>query len=375
MKNKILIFITVLFSFLSGAGLVLFLVNGPLKVENNNTDKTQNTNVSYNSCSNCMSGTMIVNNEGISQSVNKIYDSVVMIDNYQKNKIAGSGSGFVYKKDDDYGYIMTNQHVIEDATKIEVTFTSNTVVEGELLGADEYLDIAVVRVPISSVISIAKIGSTEDLGLGETIFAVGTPVGEEYFNSISGGYISGLNRKVTVSVKSQSDWVQEVIQIDAAINPGNSGGPLVNYNGEVIGVTSLKLVDSSIEGMGFAIKIEDAFKHIEDLENGKKIQRPLLGITNVNATDTYTLKQYGIKLDSDITSGIAVISVVEGSGADKAGLQKGDVIIKLNDDEVTNVAYLKYLLYKYNIGDTIELTYIRDKETKTTTVTLTENTD
>lgn len=375
MKNKILIFITVLFSFLSGAGLVLFLVNGPLKVENDNTDKTQNTNVSYNSCSNCMSGTMIVNNEGISQSVNKIYDSVVMIDNYQKNKIAGSGSGFVYKKDEDYGYIMTNQHVIEDATKIEVTFTSNTVVEGELLGADEYLDIAVVRVPISSVISVAKIGSTEDLGLGETIFAVGTPVGEEYFNSISGGYISGLNRKVTVSVKSQSDWVQEVIQIDAAINPGNSGGPLVNYNGEVIGVTSLKLVDSSIEGMGFAIKIEDAFKHIEDLENGKKIQRPLLGITNVNATDTYTLKQYGIKLDSDITSGIAVISVVEGSGADKAGLQKGDVIIKLNDDEVTNVAYLKYLLYKYNIGDTIELTYIRDKETKTTTVTLTENTD
>lgn len=375
MKNKILIFITVLLSFLSGVGLVLFLVNGPLKVESNNTDNIQNTNVSYNSCSNCMSGTMIVNNEGISQSVNKIYDSVVMIDNYQKNKIAGSGSGFVYKKDNEYGYIMTNQHVIEDATKIEVTFTSDTVVEGELLGSDEYLDIAVVKVPVSAVISVAKIGSTEDLGLGETIFAVGTPVGEEYFNTVSGGYISGLNRKVTVSVKSKSDWVQEVIQIDAAINPGNSGGPLVNYNGEVIGVTSLKLVDSSIEGMGFAIKIEDAFKHIEDLENGIKIQRPLLGITNANATDTYTLKQYGITLDSEITSGIAVISVVEGSGADKAGLKKGDVIIKLNDDEVTNVAYLKYLLYKYNIGDTIELTYIRDKETKTTTVTLTENTD
>lgn len=375
MKNKILIFITVLLSFLSGAGLVFFLVNGPLKVENTNNNYKENTNVSYNSCSNCMSGTMIVNNEGISQSVNKIYDSVVMIDNYQKKKLAGSGSGFVYKKDKDFGYIMTNQHVIEDATKIEVKFTSGTVVEGELLGADEYLDIAVVKVPVSSVISVAKIGSTEELNLGETVFAVGTPVGEEYFNSISGGYISGLNRKVTVSVKSQSDWVQEVVQIDAAINPGNSGGPLVNVNGEVIGVTSLKLVDSSIEGMGFAIKIEDAFKHVEDLEKGNKIQRPLLGITNVNATDSFTLKQYGITIDSEITSGIAVISVVEGSGADKAGLQKGDVIIKLNENEVTNVAYLKYLLYKYNVGDTIELTYIRDKETKTTKVTLTENTD
>lgn len=375
MKNKILIFITVLVSFLSGAGLVLLLVKGPLVNDSNNNGNTTNSNVSYSSCSNCMSGTMVVNNEGLSQSVNKIYDSVVMISNYQKNTLAGSGSGFVYKKDNDYGYIMTNQHVVDDATKLEVTFTSGNVVEGELLGGDEYLDIAVIRVPVSSVISIAQIGSTEDLGLGETVFAVGTPVGEEYFNSVSGGYISGLNRKVTVSVQSTSDWVQEVIQIDVAINPGNSGGPLVNFNGEVIGVTSLKLVDSSIEGMGFAIKIEDAFKHIEDLENGNKIQRPLLGITNVNATDTYTLRQYGIKLDSEIKSGIAVISVVEGSGADKAGLQKGDVIIKLNDDEVTNVAYLKYLLYKYSAGDTIELTYIRDNETKTAEVTLTENTD
>jgi len=369
MKNKILTFFTILISFLSGAGLVFFLVKGQLN-ENN-----VGANISYSSCSNCMSGTMVVNNEGISNSVKKIYDSVVLIESYKKSNLVGSGSGFVYKKEDNYGYIMTNQHVVEGGNSVEITFTSGEKVKGELLGGDNYLDIAVIRVPIEYVISVAKMGETENLELGESVFTVGTPVGKEYFNSITGGYISGLNRKVTVSVDSTSDWVQDVIQIDAAINPGNSGGPLVNFNGEVIGITSLKLVDSSIEGMGFAIKIEDALKHIKDLENSNKIQRPLLGITNTNVTETATLRQYGISLNSKIKSGIVVISVVEGSGADLAGLKKGDVITKINDDEVTNVAYLKYMLYKYNIGDTIKITYIRDNKTKTAEVTLTENTD
>ena len=371
MKKTISTFFTIFISFLAGSAFVFFL----LKTENKVTNPVNGTNISYSSCSNCMSGTMVVNNMGLSQSVNKIYDSVVAISNYQKNTLAGSGSGFVYKKDDKYGYIMTNQHVVEDATKVEVKFTSGVTVEGELLGGDDYLDIAVIRVPVENVISVAKMGSTEKLALGETVFTVGTPVGEEYFNSITGGYISGLDRKVTVSVLSTSDWIQDVIQIDAAINPGNSGGPLVNFNGEVIGVTSLKLVDSSIEGMGFAIKIEDALKHIEDLEKDNKIQRPLLGITNTNVTDTATLRQYGISLSSKIKSGIAIIAVVEGSGADLAGLKKGDVITKINDDEVNDVAYLKYMLYKYSVGDTIKITYIRDNKTKTTEVTLTENTD
>jgi serine protease Do len=268
---------------------------------------------------------------------------------------------------------MTNQHVVDDATGIKILLTSGEEVEGTILGGDEYLDIAVIRIPAEKVISVASIGSTENLKLGEQIFAIGTPVGEEYFNTVTSGYVSGIDRKVTVSVKSNNDWVQEVIQIDASINPGNSGGPLVNYNGEVIGINSMKLVDSSIEGMGFSIKIEDAMKHISTLENGKGISRPLLGITHCNVSDTYTLKRYGITLDSSIDEGIVVISVEDGSGASKAGLKKGDVIVKLNDDDVTDMAYLKYLLYKYNAGDTINLTYIRNSKTKTTKVTLTEN--
>ena len=371
MKNKILIFIIVFVAFISGGGMMYLFVGDPFTTSDTNSLNSTN----YNSCSNCMSGTMVVNNGGITQSVNKIYDAVVMVKNYQKNTLAGSGSGFIYKKDDKYGYIMTNQHVVEDATTVKVTLTSGETIDADLLGGDEYLDIAIVRIPVSKVISVATIGTTENLSLGDTVFTIGTPVGENYFNSVTGGYISGLDRKVTVSVQANSDWVQEVIQIDAAINPGNSGGPLVNFNGEVIGVTSLKLVDSTIEGMGFAIKIEDAMKHVEDLENGKKIERPLLGITHINATETYTLRQYGISLDSDITSGIVVLSVEEGSAADKAGLKKGDVVIGLNNDEVTNTAYLKYLLYKYSVGDEIKITYIRDNETKTATVTLTDAAD
>ena len=203
---------------------------------------------------------------------NKVYDSVVMVKNYKKDTDNGSGSGFVYKKDEKYGYIITNNHVIENATSVSIVNASGEEVEGTILGKDEYLDLAVIRIPSNKVIAVAKMGTSDNLKRGEPVFAIGTPVGETYFNSVTGGYISGIDRKVTVSVETTNDWVQEVIQIDAAINPGNSGGPLFNINGEVIGVTSMKLINSSIEGMGLAIKIDDVVKHIDELEAtiGKK---------------------------------------------------------------------------------------------------------
>lgn len=373
MKNKILTIIAVILAFLAGGELVYIILSNSHTKEEKAVNGTEYS-LNYNSCSNCMSGTMVVENGGITQTVNKVYDSVVMIKTYNKsNKLIGSGSGFVYKKDDNYGYIMTNQHVVDKQDKIVIKFTSGDEETAEYLGGDKYIDIAVLRVPVSSIISIAKIGSSESLQLGETVVAIGTPVSEEYYNSISGGYISGLDRKVTVSVESKQDWVQDVIQIDASINPGNSGGALVNYNGEVIGVPSLKLVDSSVEGMGFAIKIEDAMKHVDKLEKGEKIERPLLGIRHVNANETAVLKQYGVTIDSSIEEGIVILSVVEGTSAEEAGLKVGDVIIKLDNDKVTNSAYLKYLLYKHNVGDTIKLTYIRGKDTKTVEITLTQN--
>ena len=368
MKNRVLITITVILAFLAGGELTYLLFRGDSK----GVISSNESSPIYNSCSNCMSGTMIVENGGIKETVKKIYDAVVMVKNYKKNVYTGSGSGFVYKVDSKYGYILTNQHVVDESTSLKVVTTSNEEFEAELLGGDKYLDVAVLRIPREKVIAVAKIGSSEKVELGDSVVAIGTPVDEEYYNTVTGGYISGLNRKVTVSVDSNNDWVQDVIQIDASMNPGNSGGALVNINGEVIGITSLKLINSSIEGMGFAIKIDDVMKHVDELEAGKSIDRPFIGISYANVTDTVLLARYGVEIDDSIDHGIVVVAITKDSAAEKAKLEPGDVIVKIDNEEVKNVAHLKYLLYKHKIGDTIKLSYIRGTEEKTVDMKLTE---
>ena len=197
-------------------------------------------------------------------------------------------------------------------------------------------------------------------------------MGVAYRGSVTAGILSGKDRMVSVSVSnaSSNDWVMRVLQIDASINPGNSGGPLLNVNGEVIGICSLKLVDDDIEGMGFAIPIEYAMNHVESLEQGQEIEWPVLGISMSNVTDTVTLYRNGILIDSDLTKGAVVVSTTDGSGAANAGLKKGDVIIKLDGNEIKDSAYLRYELYQHQAGDTIEITYIRDNKEHTTQVTL-----
>jgi len=368
----ILILLCFLLSFLLGGGVMYAIINGPyFNIPTENSDNISSS-IKYNSCSNCKSGTMVVENGGISESVSKVYDSVVMINVYKSGTLTGSGSGFIYKKDAKYGYIMTNYHVIDGATSVKIKLTSEEIIDGEILGGDKYMDIAIIRIDKEFVISVAKIGSTNNLKPGETVFAIGTPVGDEYFNSVTGGYISGLNRKIAVTVETKNDWVQDVLQIDVAINPGNSGGPLFNFNGEVIGVTSLKLVNSQIEGMGFAIKIEDAMKHIESFETSKEIDRPMLGISYIDVSQKAALQYYGIKIDSSLEEGVVIVKIEKDSAAQKAGLKNSDVITKVNNDNVSSSAYLRYLLYKYNIGDTIKITYNRNGTTTTTSVKLTD---
>lgn len=367
MRNKIVNFLIILGAILTGSALTYILIANPFTKE----EQAGSLGCQYTACEN----KVIIENNGIASAVDKAYDAVVMIKNYQKNTLAGTGSGFVYKTDKSYGYIMTNYHVIEDASEITITTTKEEDIKAELLGGDEYIDIAVLRIPLKDVVAVAEIASTSDLKLGDFVFTIGTPVGEEYFNSITSGVISGLDRKVTVSINSNSDWIMNVIQVDAAINPGNSGGPLLNANGQVIGVNSLKLSNTSIENMGFSIKIEDAMAHVETFENGQEIQRPMLGISMLNVTDTYSLRGYGITLDKSITYGIVVVSVVNGSGAAKAGLEKGDVITAINGEKVDSNANLKYLLYKYNVGDTVSITYNRSGKVKTAKLVLSKSTN
>lgn len=368
MRGKLVSLVTVVVAFLLGGGAMYYFVeiNEENQTTNNYTGPTYTTGVIK--CNNDIT----IDETGISTAVGEIYDATVTIQNYKNGKLASSGSGFIYKKDENNGYIMTNHHVIEDADKVVITFSNDDQVEGEVTGSDEYLDLAIVKVDASHVTQVAKIGNSEKVNLGDTIFTVGSPVGYEYRGTVTRGSLSGKNRMVEVSIASTNDFVMRVLQIDAAINPGNSGGPLVNISGEVIGINSLKLVEDEIEGMGFAIPIEYAMNYVDDLEKGKKLERPLIGISMLNATDTYRLYQNGIMLEEGIESGVVVVSVSKQSGAEKAGLKKGDVILEVNGSKVSNAAYLKYELYQCNVGDTIEIRYMRSGKMETAKVTLTK---
>ncbi len=310
----------------------------------------------------------ITSKDSINESVQKVYDSVVVVNNYQNGRLSGYGSGFVYKKDSKYGYIMTNNHVVDGASEIKITLTSGDEIEAKVLGTDSYMDIAVVRISADKVLGVAEIGDSSKSKVGDTVFTVGTPVSTEYAGTVTKGIISGENREITVT-NNGSQYMMEAIQIDASINPGNSGGPLVNINGEVIGVNSVKLVESSVEGMGFAIPIEVAMSQVEKLEKGEAIERPLIG---VSLYDLDSASYYNSSLKTDgIKSGVIVNEVQSGSDAESAGLQKNDIITKVDGTTVKSSAHLKYLLYKHNLGDSIKLTISRDGKEKELTLKLT----
>ncbi len=313
-----------------------------------------------------------VNENGISDAVDKIYDSVVVVETYRNQQQIASGTGFVYKSEGNKAYILTNNHVIDEGDEIYVVFTNNKQVKTKIVGADAYADIGVLEVDAKEIISVAEIGSSEETKLGDTVFAVGAPLDSAYSWTVTRGILSGKDRMVEVSLSNNnsSDWIMKVMQTDAAINSGNSGGPLANSNGEVIGITSIKLVSSGVEGMGFAIPIEDAVECADKIMSGEETVRPLLGITMIDSNDIYSLYANGFNINN-ATKGVIVASVQDGSAADKAGIKKGDIITKLDDDEITSIAMLRYSLYKHKVGDTINLTYTRNDKENNVKVTLT----
>ncbi len=371
MKNKISFGIIVLFAFILGGLSMYYFSYKNRAVVTPEGEKVEVTNT----CKSC-NGTVILENGSLSASVEKTFNSVVMIKTYNGNKAKGSGSGFIYKIEGDSAYIMTNHHVVDGGNKWIIVTSTDEEIEGTVLGSDEYVDIAIIKTKKQSYMTAANILSSEGkVNLGDTVFTIGAPVGYEYRGTVTNGIVSGLNRLVEVSLQNsmQDDYVMEVIQTNTAVNPGNSGGPLFNTNGEVVGVISMKLVENSIEGMGFAIPINYAMSHVNKLEKGEKIDRPLLGISMANVTDTYLLFQNRIILPENIEEGVVVVEISSNSGASKSNLQKGDVITKLNGAKVKNAAYLKYLLYKYNPGDTVTITYNRNGKEATTKISLTKN--
>lgn len=321
-----------------------------------------------------------VTDKGIADAVDKLYDATVIVKSSNGGKMTGWGSGVVYEKDEKYGYILTNHHVIDDAQEIMLEFTDGTEKTADLIGSDEYADIAVLKVDVKSIKAVAEIGKSEEVRLGDTVFAVGTPISLSYKFTVTRGILSGKDRMVEMTNRTNNgygssaseSWYMNLLQIDASINSGNSGGPLANSNGEVIGITNSKLSSSysstTIENIGFAIPIEDALSVADKLiKNNGKLKRPVLGVSMISLE---AASYYDIDIDDDITEGALVADVQKGSLAAKAGLKKGDVIIKLDKFNIKDYMYLKYYLYRYDIGDTIKLTYIRDNKEKEVSITL-----
>ena len=348
MRGKLVVLTLILCAFLLGGAGMYFLTNK----ESNTIITAPSTNTSgVIKCKNNVK----IDESGISQAVGKIYDATVTIQSYRNSRLYATGSGFIYKKDDKYGYILTNHHVIENNEYIIITLSNDDQVQGEVLGSDIYLDLAVIRIDQEHVSQVAKIGTSEDSYVGDTIITVGSPVGYEYRGTVTKGTLSGKNRMVEVSVVTTNDFMMNVLQIDAAINPGNSGGPLLNVNGEVIGINSLKLVEDEVEGMGFAIPIEYAMKYIDKLENDEVIERPYIGISMLNVTDTYRLYQSGIKLNKDIEYARDLV-IKYPDGKDIGGLlslKSGSEYVTLTSGTLTEFKSFmpKYIMYNEHILD------------------------
>lgn len=353
MKKTIIASITTF--FIGCASMYMIIRTYPLNISNINN----NTNV--------VDRKFTVSEIGLSTGINNVYDSVVVVQNYKNDKSNGIGSGFIYNND---GYIMTNSHVIEGASNIKVMLMSGDAVDATIIGDDEYADIAVIKIDKKYVTKVATLGSSESINVGDTVFTIGSPISSEYYGTVTRGILSGKNRLVNVTVESSNDWIMNVMQTDAAINPGNSGGPLCNANGDVIGINSMKLVQSQVEGMGFAIPIEDAISYANMIVNGEKIKRSYLGLRMVNVSSTYNFANEDIKIDSKVISGVAIIEILKDGPCNNTGLKKGDVITKIGDYNIKTVAELRYHLYKYKPNDKINIVVNRNGKVMSYKVTL-----
>ena len=277
----------------------------------------------------------------------------------QPVQTASAGSGFVLTED---GYIVTNYHVVGDANTVKVTMYNGDEYDAQYVGGDEDYDIAVIKVDATGLQAVT-LGDSDTLNVGDRVLAIGNPLGELTF-SMSGGMVSSVNRAINVDGTPFN-----MIQTDTSINPGNSGGPLLNSYGEVVGIVSAKYSSTSsqetVEGLGFAIPINDVISMVKDImTNGYVTNKPYLGITpgTMNA-------QLAAQFRYDIDRGVFVYSVEEGSAADQAGLQMGDVITKIDDTEVNSVEELNAAKKQYSAGDTAVLTVYRGGETITVEIT------
>ena len=383
-KKGVTFLIIILIGFLSGAlgsFVTLQLYQKQVSQATNNTTNTV-TQTSYK------------NENATTQAVNKVKDAVVSVITYSANRqnsvfgndetdtdtesqqVASEGSGVIYKKNGKDAYLVTNTHVIKGASKVDIRLADGTKVPGEIVGSDTFSDIAVVKISSEKVTTVAEFGDSSKLNVGETAIAIGSPLGSEYANTVTQGIISSLNRNVSLKSQDGQAISTKAIQTDTAINPGNSGGPLINIQGQVIGITSSKIASNggtSVEGLGFAIPSNDAQNIIKQLESDGKVTRPALGIQMVNLANIGANDLRKLNIPSSVTSGVVVKSVQSNMPA-SGHLEKYDVITKVDDKEISSSTDLQSALYNHSIGDTIKITYYRNGKEETTTVQLDKST-
>lgn len=383
-KKGVTFLIIILIGFLSGAlgsFVTLQLYQKQVSQATNNTTNTV-TQTSYK------------NENATTQAVNKVKDAVVSVITYSANRqnsvfgndetdtdtdsqqVASEGSGVIYKKNGKDAYLVTNTHVIKGASKVDIRLVDGTKVPGEIVGSDTFSDIAVVKISSEKVTTVAEFGDSSKLNVGETAIAIGSPLGSEYANTVTQGIISSLNRNVSLKSQDGQAISTKAIQTDTAINPGNSGGPLVNIQGQVIGITSSKIASNggtSVEGLGFAIPSNDAQNIIKQLESDGKVTRPALGIQMVNLANIGANDLRKLNIPSSVTSGVVVKSVQSNMPA-SGHLEKYDVITKVDDKDISSSTDLQSALYNHSIGDTIKITYYRNGKEETTTVKLDKST-
>lgn len=279
-----------------------------------------------------------------------------------KQVAEGSGSGIIFDK---RGYIITNQHVIDGGTNITVTLPGGKKFDKvQIIGQDRTSDLAVLKINADNL-PVARFGDSSRISVGDLAIAIGNPMGEEFAGSVTSGIISALNRTITVDDGAASRKYK-LIQTDAAINPGNSGGALINENGEIIGINTIKFIDNKVEGMGFAIPINEAKAIIDELLSNGYVSRPYLGIGALTVTEEMA-KQYNSPV------GVVIEKVAGGDAAEAAGLKLKDIIIEIDGVKIENYDALIGELWKHKVGDSIKLKIWRDGATITVPVTLGEN--
>ena len=287
---------------------------------------------------------------------------------------ASEGSGVIYKNEGGYAYIVTNYHVIAKSQELEVLLADGTREKAELVGSDQWTDLAVIRIANTNVTTVAEFANSDEVEVGETAIAIGSPLGTEFATSVTQGIVSATNRSVATDVDGdgQEDWVVTAIQTDAAINPGNSGGALINSAGKLIGINSMKISKSSVEGIGFAIPSNEVASIIKQLETDGKITRPALGISMVNLSSVNERVIEQLNLPKDVKNGVVIAEVTANGSAKAAGLQTYDVIVEIDGQKIQGIQNLRKVLYSHKVGDKMEVTYYRNGQKRTTTVSLTE---